>query len=571
MRKMSRFLAMLVSVALLVGMTPALALADDEYREPITLTVFSELANKAGEQAGWFAKEIKDRFNVTLNFVSTNLDTNAYSSGMAAGELGDIINFGATTGHFVDAINADMILNWDDLDLTPYENINKYMPTAMEKLSTYVEETTGEKGTWGFGYDVGVTNEGWANLTEPDYAMQIRYDVWVKAGKPELKTLADLPDFLQALQEAYPTNETGEKVYAYGGFSDWEDCVMKFTWDLMTWYGYTEWDFIGANFATGEVVNPLEEGSLYYEALKVNNELYRRGLFDPESVSQNFDTYSQKLNGGRYLMALWGWIIASNFNNAERSEQEIGFTTFMADDFKPIMNGIANLGGDRLWVLGADTEYPERCLEIIDWMCSEEGVIITNYGPKGLTWDYDENGVPAFTEFGWQAWENQKETVMPDEFGGGTFEDGVNAFNNATLKLEQIADGKDYSYSYKGWPTSIERSQNNLTRAWSENYADGAQTGVELYQNTGKYSFHPADGYVRTQLPDDLQSMRALFAPVMKQYSWKCVMSETEEEFAQNWQYMVTTCKEYGYDTVAEFLIADVAARMDHIAEFLAE
>ena len=78
---------------------------------------------------------------------------------------------------------------------------------------------------------------------------------------------------------------------------------MKFTWDLMTFYGYKEADFLGVNYATGDIVNPLEEGSLYYRALKVNNQLYRMGLFDPESVSQNFDTYLQKLSSGRYLVA----------------------------------------------------------------------------------------------------------------------------------------------------------------------------------------------------------------------------------------------------------------------------
>ena len=75
------------------------------------------------------------------------------------------------------------------------------------------------------------------------------------------------------------------------------------------------------NYATGDVVDPLDEGSLYYRALKVNNQLYREGLFDPESVSQNFDTYTQKLTNGRYLMALWGWIIG-NFNSADKAARE---------------------------------------------------------------------------------------------------------------------------------------------------------------------------------------------------------------------------------------------------------
>lgn len=557
---MRKFLAMVLSLCLLLTALPVVTLAEGDYREPITLTVFSEVANFAGEQSGWFAKEVKDRFNITLKFVSSNVDSNAFTTAITSEDLGDIVCWGDMGEHFVTALNADLLLDMSDIDMSAYPTLNTYFTKAFQKVTDFCA-AQGKEGKYGFSYSVAMEDDAWAELTDPTYALQVRFDAWEKAGKPELKTLEDLPAFLKALQDAVPENENGEKVYAYGGFGDWEDCVMKFTWDLMTFYGYKEADFLGVNYATGDVVNPLEENSLYYRALKVNNQLYRAGLFDPESVSQNFDTYTQKLSSGRYLMTLWGWI-TNNYNSAERAASKVGYTTFMIEDSAPQQLTVSTAGGNRLWSLGADCEYPERALELIEWLCTEEGAIVQNYGPKGLCWDYDENGIPYMTDFGWQCQEDRKSTQMPAENGGGTYEDGESKFNHETIKLEQMIPGKTYSYSYKGWPCYAERYSTELSKAWSEEYADGATSGIDLYRKIGKVSVVPSVvvGWSFPEMSDAAKANRALFAPVMKQGSWQCVYAETDEQFDELWNSMVATCKSYGYD---EF----VAEKMAHIQE----
>ena len=554
---MKKILSLVLSLMLLVSMAAIPAVAED-YREPITLTMFSQLANFAGEQGGWFAKALKDRFNVTLKIVSTNVDTNALTSAMSAGELGDIVVMGEMSGDFMDCVKADLILDWSDIDLANYPNINTYMQDSIKKVSDMCAEA-GYEGRYGFTGSVAMENGAWAELTDPTYALQVRFDAWEKAGKPELKTLEDLPAFLEALQKAVPANADGETVYAYGGFGDWEDCVMKFTWDLMTFYGYQEFDFMGVNYATRDIVNPLDEGSLYYRALKVNNQLYQKGLFDPESVSQNFDTYSQKLSSGRYLVALWGWIIG-NYNSAERAANKEGFTTFLIEDSAPAVQTISTQGGNWPWALGANTQYAERALEVLDWLCSEEGIIVSNYGPKGLCWDYGEDGVPYMTDFGWKCQEDMENTQMPEENGGGTFMDGQCKINHETLEVEQLIPGKTYSFSNKGWPCYVEHNATELSKAWSEEYANGATSGIDLYRKTGKASVVSPAAIAFTKAPasDDAQAKRAQFAPIMKEYSWKCVYAKDDAEFDALWKEMVETCKSYGYDDVAAEKLEDI-------------
>ena len=82
---MKKILSLVLALMMMLSALP-MAIAE-EYREPITLTVFSQVANFAGEQTGWFAKELKDRFNVTLKFISSNVDPNAFTAGVSAEEL----------------------------------------------------------------------------------------------------------------------------------------------------------------------------------------------------------------------------------------------------------------------------------------------------------------------------------------------------------------------------------------------------------------------------------------------------------------------------------------------------
>ena len=109
---MKKVLSLVLCLALMATMFVMPAVAEDTYREPITLTVFSGLANYAGEQQGWFAKELKDRFNVTLKYISTNVDGNAWTAGVSAGELGDIINLGDLGDQFLTGLQAELFLDW---------------------------------------------------------------------------------------------------------------------------------------------------------------------------------------------------------------------------------------------------------------------------------------------------------------------------------------------------------------------------------------------------------------------------------------------------------------------------
>ena len=66
---MKKFLSLFLTVALLLGMCSFTVAASAE--EPMEIVFFDDAANYNGEQTGWFAKVVLDRFNIKLNAAPT--------------------------------------------------------------------------------------------------------------------------------------------------------------------------------------------------------------------------------------------------------------------------------------------------------------------------------------------------------------------------------------------------------------------------------------------------------------------------------------------------------------------
>ena len=84
------------------------AITDFAKQPEITLDVFSNLANFEGNQPGWFAKLVKDKFNIKLNIISGG--QSKLNTLMAAGDLGDI----AVAVNYDDPLKAGLLLDLEE-------------------------------------------------------------------------------------------------------------------------------------------------------------------------------------------------------------------------------------------------------------------------------------------------------------------------------------------------------------------------------------------------------------------------------------------------------------------------
>ena len=80
-------------------------------KEPITLEVFSQLANYSGMQGGWSADILLEKFNVKLNIIPDPAGNSVYDTRAESGDLGDIVVFGNNYDKYPSAVQQGLLYN----------------------------------------------------------------------------------------------------------------------------------------------------------------------------------------------------------------------------------------------------------------------------------------------------------------------------------------------------------------------------------------------------------------------------------------------------------------------------
>ncbi len=69
----------------------------------------------------------------------------------------------------------------------------------------------------------------------------------------------------------------------------------------------------------------------------------------------------------------------------------------------------------------------KKAMQFIDFIASPDIQLTIMYGPENLCWYVDEDGYYHMTDFGNECL-NEPDTVMPKEYGSGTFLEGTLAY-----------------------------------------------------------------------------------------------------------------------------------------------
>ena len=295
---MKKLFSLLLACVLLCGALPLAALADtvvDRDAPTIRLDVYSQLANYSGIQQGWGATLLKDKFNVEINIIPDQDGT--YATRMEAGSLGDIVVWGANGDDYKNAVEKNMLLDWEQFDL-----IDKYAPYIKENYTAALEsnrEINGNGKVLGFGFNVAFSADSHQSFF---YTWDVRWDLYKELGYPEVYDLNDMIDLFADMKEICPTDEIGNETYAVSVWPDWDGNMVMYVKALATaYFGYDELGFGHYNPVNGEFISCLEDDGPYMECLRFFNKLYRAGLLDPNSSSQTYDKMSEKLkNGGTF-------------------------------------------------------------------------------------------------------------------------------------------------------------------------------------------------------------------------------------------------------------------------------
>ena len=547
--------------------------SDGTYSEFITVDVFDALANYQGIQSGWFAKVVKDKFNMELNIIAPNVagggDT-LFQTRSAAGNLGDLVISGTANGRFADMVKAGLLM--DMTDLLKDKDVMKNYGDAIDKANEMIEE----EGVWGLPSEISnqspeVSSDG----LEPLVAPYVRWDAYKKAGYPEIKTLSDLIPVMKEMQENTPESDSGKQTYAISLFKDWDGNMMVGAKNYASLYGYQELGFVMASADGSDIQDITDDDSYYVQSLKFLFEANQEGLVDPESTTQNYDMLSNKYRDGQILTSLWSYQGPSLYNTTEHKEEGKGYMPVLIDDMKPYSNGSFSEGNaGTIIAIGSQAQDPERMADFIDWLYSPEGIQVSEQangaaGPEGLTWEM-KDGKAVLTDFGAEALPSN-DVQVPEEWGGGSWKDGVSALNFKAVSVTDADPNTNEPYMVTMWSSELEKNNTELDIDWQEK-AGGAKSTMEYLENTGALAVAPGTSYTQPAESSDITTLRNQCKAEIVDSSWQMVFAKDEAEFNAILKDMQDTVKGLGYEQVLELDMQNAkdqaAARVEAVENY---
>ena len=355
--------------------------------EPTTLSYFvADDSNAAIMTTDWndneFYQEMERRTGVHLEFEmvsSADYQTN-FNLMIASGNLADMIYVGAS--YYAEGVDAAI----DDgyfLDLT--DLVDEYMPNY-EKVRTsdvqYELLSTTDSGRLGAVYELRQSKQG------PWLGLWIRQDWLDDLGLETPVTFDDYHEVLTAFKNE--KGATAPLILNFSG-SDGEFGTMSGGLNVLNSWQLDE---------TGKVnFGPYMDA--WKEYVTIMHQWYTEGLIDPDFMATDERTadMAKVVTGASGLFAAL-YTMPSVYEAASEDPN-----MNLAPVNPPVMNE-GDEGHIRLrdsytsgnTAISADSENWEVALRWLDYLYTEEGALLANYGVEGDTFEFDENGKPVFTD-----------------------------------------------------------------------------------------------------------------------------------------------------------------------------
>ncbi len=520
------------------------------YEEPLVIDVFDSLANYQGMQSGWFAKLVKDKFNMELNIIAPNVSGGGdtlYRTRAAAGNLGDLIICSGQNNNLQDLVTAGLVI--DMQDYLKDAKIMKY-EKAIRNLNDPVDSTAI------YAIPSSVSFQSCTQPSEsgdPTFGPYLRYDLYAALGYPSIETLDDLLGVLAQMQALQPVSESGNPTYAFSFFKDWDGNMMNSAKQPACFYGYDEYGFVLAKADGSDYQDIMQDDSFYLRNLKMYFDANQLGLVDPASPNQNYNEMFDKYAAGDILYAPWPWLGQSAYNTLSNRTSGKGFMFVPIEDMQILLNGCNPYGDDTsIIAVGRNAKDPERLADFINWLYSPEGIyansaqsVTGTAGPEGLTWEMTGDG-PALTEVGVEAL-LRSDVKLPDSWGGGMWKDGISRINFTTVILTDTAPN-GYPYRYTQWDSYRQMDDTTLEKAWKNHMQ--ADSTMDYLLQTGKYLVSPGCSYFSTTESNEISTIRNQCKRIIVDTSWAMVFAKDEETFYELQSTMQETVNSLGYEQV---------------------
>lgn len=348
--------------------------------EPVTLTMVGKTLPQFGAWKDLLCfKEMETLTGVTMD--TQEIDFSVYDEKrnlmFGSDELPDVF-------FKCDFTPSDLTLYGSQGMLIPLEDlIDEYAPN-LKKLMEENEEVV-RAMTSSDGHIYGLPKIG--SLYVPNVT-RIN-DTWLKALGLEIpKNSEELYNVLKAFKEQDPNGngKNDEIPLSMVGVSAIKDCLFPM-FDIVS-------DALWMSFEDGKAVfHPETEN--YVEGIKYFNKLYKEGLLDVDTFTQQSEQVRTKTTAGMCTVGMTRYAeLATNSDNDYA-------TVFPLEnqDGEPTC-GVYNLIKQGGFVITKACKYPEVAMRWIDYLYSEEGGKLFMCGKEGTTYEMNDDGTWHFIKEG---------------------------------------------------------------------------------------------------------------------------------------------------------------------------
>lgn len=365
MKKQQKAAGMLLGI-LAAGICMTAAAEEGKTSKSTLLTglVFQSVADSVGLWSGAGAEKLEEDTGIRLEFYSNGGgNTQKLLQYLAAGTLPDIV--GVEESQAVLLENAGLLVNLD----TCQDQLGSVFENAVyTKALDYIREQLG--GTDGGLYLLPV-EVGKQAKEDYEWLPMVQWKPYVQAGCPAVNTLEDFLDAAEQMLRYKSSTPLGENVYAFSLYSDQDDCIAKDAANLSRMYGKvigTICPVMELDVATGELISVTDDDSFYKQALYFYFQANQRGLLDPDSQNQTYETLKEKYADGRVLFSK-EQALTEQFNQdaGERGVPENAYTPLIAENMVICKDADKPVGNS--WYFGVSTtgSQTEDACQLLNW------------------------------------------------------------------------------------------------------------------------------------------------------------------------------------------------------------
>ena len=286
-----------------------------------------------------------------------------------------------------------------------------------------------------------------------DEAFWIQARVLEWAGYPEVKTMDQYFDLIEAYNEANPAMEDGTENIPYTILcEDWRYFCLENAPQFLDGYPNDGSCMVDPDTLKVLDYNTSDTAVKYFKKL---NEEYQKGIVDPESFTQTYDEYISKLSTGRVLGMIDQWwdfayTAGDAIKQAGLDEQGCDYVPLPITIDESVKNQWHNSGG--AFNSGSGLAITVSCkdvpgaLKFINDLLDQDIHNLRFWGEEGVDYEVDENGEFYRTE-------EQRNQASDTDYKAshlcsysyfpqynGTSDDGINA-NKPEGQAKEFFDG----------------------------------------------------------------------------------------------------------------------------------